>query len=127
LSLSVIVLCFLDQFLWTGSLDHTIRVWDVGSGRCLGVLTSLNGGKGHTAPVSCFAVIHAGPNKELHMASGGFDNEVKVWKMNGEFTHSVSHSAWVTALCPFQDSLGGILALFVIVGIIYTFFPVCVD
>jgi hypothetical protein len=57
--------------------------------------------------VSCFSVIHAGPNKELHMASGGFDNEVKVWKMNGEFTHSVTHSAWVTSLCPFQDSLGG--------------------
>lgn len=77
------------------------------SGRCLGALTSSNNGKGHTGPVSCLVLTPAGPQNELHIASGSSDQEVKLWKPNGEFVHSVSHSAWVTALCPFQDTHGG--------------------
>lgn len=96
-----------DQFLWTGSLDHTIRVWEVASGRCLGALTSANNGKGHAGAISCLILTPAGPQNEIHIASGSSDQEVKLWKPNGEFVHSVSHSAWVTALCPFQDSHGG--------------------
>eukprot|EP00599_Poterioochromonas_sp_BG-1_P004844 CAMPEP_0173141580 /NCGR_PEP_ID=MMETSP1105-20130129/5586_1 /TAXON_ID=2985 /ORGANISM="Ochromonas sp., Strain BG-1" /LENGTH=299 /DNA_ID=CAMNT_0014054825 /DNA_START=398 /DNA_END=1294 /DNA_ORIENTATION=+ len=102
-----------DQYLWTGSLDHSIRVWEVASGRCLGALTSSNNGKGHTGPVSCLVLTPAGPQNELHIASGSSDQEVKLWKPNGEFVHSVSHSAWVTALCPFQDTHGGIPVLLV--------------
>lgn len=82
-------------------------MWEVASGRCLGALTSSNNGKGHTGPVSCLVLTPAGPQNELHIASGSSDQEVKLWKPNGEFVHSVSHSAWVTALCPFQDTHGG--------------------
>jgi WD40 repeat protein len=81
----------------------------------------LNGGKGHTAPVTSFAKILAGPQQELHIASGGADNEVKLWKINGEFSHSITHAACVTALCPFQDALGGKFLLFLNVFLLFLF------
>lgn len=100
---------FVEQLLWTGSLDHTIRVWDVGTGRCVGILSSANNGKGHNGPISSLILTPAGPQNEVHVASGGFDQEVKLWRTNGEFVCSLPHSAWVTCLSHFQDTLNGML------------------
>jgi hypothetical protein len=47
----------------------------------------------------------------LLIASGGADNEVKLWKPNGQFFHSMTHGACVTAMCPFQDALNGACSL----------------
>ena len=122
-----IYICLLDAQLWSGSIDHTIRVWDVGSGRCLGVLKGpttttataggVQAGFGHTDAVSCLELIPAvtsssptdttSGGSEAYIASGGGDGEVKLWRPNGEFAHSCSHGAFVTALKFFQDTHGG--------------------
>ena len=110
----------LDAQLWSGSIDHSIRVWDVGSGRCLGVLKGsttggVQSGFGHTDAVSCLELIPAATSSnptdstggEAYIASGGGDGEVKLWRPNGEYVHSCSHGAFVTALKFFQDTYGG--------------------
>lgn len=43
--------------LWSGSSDRTIRVWEINSGRCIGVLNSSSGG--HVEAVSCLEFIPA--------------------------------------------------------------------
>lgn len=108
---------YVDGQLWSGSTDYSIRVWEIGSGRCLGVLkgaTAANpAGTGHTNAVSCLALLPAAEGGEPYIASGGFDGEVKIWRTNGEFAHSCSHGAMVTCLSVFQDALGGVPLLMV--------------
>ena len=101
-----------DNQLWSGSLDHNIRVWDVGSGSCLGVLRA--GAGGHSAAVSCLELIpagaasggDAGAASEPLVASGGCDCEVKVWRASGELVTACHHGAFVTSLKFFQDTNG---------------------
>lgn len=89
-------------------MDRSIRVWEVGTGKCLGVLSSSNNGNGHKDAVSCLELIPAvAPNNEAYIASGGGDGDVKLWKTNGEFVHTCTHTTFVTALRTFQDSMGG--------------------
>ena len=120
---------YIESQLWTGSLDRTIRVWDVGSGRCLGVLrgapaapTTLTTplsttpvptpptGNGHTEAVTCLELIPATPEagSEAYIASGGGDGEVKLWRTNGEYVHTCSHgTCMITSLRCFQDTNSG--------------------
>ncbi len=96
--------------MWSGSVDRTLRVWEIGTGKCLGVLSGANQGNGHKDAVSCLEFIPAvagSGNPDSYVASGGGEGDVKIWKTNGEFVHSCSHSSFVTALKTFQDSLGG--------------------
>ena len=98
----------LDSCLWSGSVDRTIRVWEVGTGKCLGVLTKANGGNGHSEAVSCLTLIPpTSAGGDAYIASGGGDGDVKLWKTNGEYVHSCSHGVFITALNTFQDSMGG--------------------
>jgi len=81
-------------------------VWDITTNNCVGVLSSSS--YGHSAPVTSLCLLPAaGQGNESYIVSGGADCEVKLWKPNGEFVHSCSHLSCVTALCPFQDSIGG--------------------
>lgn len=99
-------LFFLDKLLWSGSLDNTIRVWDLGTNKCIGILSSST--NGHNGSITCLCHLSgAGMGNENFIVSGGTDCEVKLWKPNGEFVHSCSHSTCVTAICPFQDAIGG--------------------
>ncbi len=85
-----------------------MRVWDVGTGKCIGVLSATGGGHGHKDAVSCMELIPAtAPGSDTYIATGAGDGEVKLWKTNGEFVHTVTHSSFVTALRTFQDTLGG--------------------
>lgn len=96
----------VDTHLWSGSVDATVRVWDLSSGSCLGVLSSLGAGQqGHTDAVTCLEYVPGGP--EPLMASGGADGAVKIWNANGGFVLSVMHTTVVTSLLAFKDSLGG--------------------
>ena len=122
----------IENYLWSGSTDRTIRVWDILSGGCMGVLSSAgppgSPGLGHVDAVSCLEFIPpttaaAGASSsaaggdvggEAFIASGGADGELKLWRPNGEFAHSVSHGppgspAFITKLKYFKDSFGGII------------------
>lgn len=97
-----------ESYLWSGSVDRTVRVWDVGTGKCIGVLSAAGGGHGHKDAVSCMELIPAAaPGSDAYIATGAGDGEVKLWKANGEFVHTVSHTSFVTALRTFQDTMGG--------------------
>lgn len=161
------VILGVESRLWSGSADRTIRVWEISSGQCLGVLTSygvnnnnnnssssssngmggssisglgssinpagitsgaasgnVNVGFGHTDAVSCLEFLpfssssssSAAPgntapsgqgSEESYIASGGADGELKLWRTNGEFVHSISHGSFITAMKHFQDDYGG--------------------
>ena len=45
------------RLLWSGSSDRTIRVWEINTGRCIGVLNAASGC--HTEAVSCLELIPA--------------------------------------------------------------------
>jgi len=86
--------------LWSSSADHSIRVWEMSSGRCMGVLPT-------NEMATCLELIPA-PNADGYIASGTADGEVKLWGLAGELAHTCSHKGqFVSCLRVFQDSLGG--------------------
>jgi len=115
---SVTSLLYCPPFLWSGSLDHTLRVWDVATGRCAGTIAS--GGRnpeggGHTQAVACLELIPApAPDGESMVASGGADGEVHLWSPSGQFLHACGHGGvLVTAMRCFQDNRGGQMSLII--------------
>jgi WD40 repeat protein len=50
---------------------------------------------------------YSGAESEQYIASGGVDGDLKLWRLNGEFVHSISHGTFITAMATFQDTLGG--------------------
>lgn len=97
----------IGTFLWSGSVDYTIRVWDLSTGKCAATLSALGGGSGHTDAVTCMEYI---PNMggEPLIASGSADRTVKIWNPNGgALHHTCTHSSVVTALRAFRDTHGG--------------------
>ena len=53
----VFLACVESRLLWSGSSDRTIRVWEINTGRCIGVLNGASGG--HVEAVSCLEFIPA--------------------------------------------------------------------
>jgi WD40 repeat protein len=78
-----------DGTLASGSVDRTVRVWDVSNGECLQTLV------GHTAGVCALAVL---PCEKL--ASASRDHTVRVWDVpSGACLRTLSgHTHWVVSL-----------------------------
>ena len=76
----------------SGSVDGTVRVWDVGSGEQLAKC------QGHSDWVMGVAVT---PNGSL-AASGGRDGTLRLWTMSGKEVRKIKHTGEVTcvALAP---------------------------
>lgn len=55
----------------SGSTDHTLRVWDATTGRCLQVL------EGHNLGITCMLLLPYG-----HIASGSNDSTVRIWDVS---------------------------------------------
>ena len=72
------VTCLLvleDGRLLSGSIDHTIKFWDLDTGACAGTL------KGHREGVASLAKLEGG-----RLASGSTDFKIKIW--HSELRHS---------------------------------------
>jgi len=79
----------------SGSLDNTIRVWDIGSGEEIQTL------EGHTNWVNAIAVTPDGK----HVISGSMGNTLRVWyiKSGEEIQTLVGHTNWVNAIAVTPD------------------------
>lgn len=100
----------VDTYLWSCSLDTTIRVWEIASGRCAGV---LSGSDGHSSGVTCMTYIACSPaipGNTAYIASGDCDGTVILWQPNGQKAWADKHGgerSIVTCLQTFQDMFGG--------------------
>eukprot|EP00607_Mallomonas_marina_P002352 CAMPEP_0182425288 /NCGR_PEP_ID=MMETSP1167-20130531/11656_1 /TAXON_ID=2988 /ORGANISM="Mallomonas Sp, Strain CCMP3275" /LENGTH=402 /DNA_ID=CAMNT_0024605825 /DNA_START=127 /DNA_END=1335 /DNA_ORIENTATION=+ len=93
--------------LWSGSIDRSLRCWDVATGVCVGVLTSSNGG--HAEPITCLEKILMDdtPTAVTYLASGGSDGEVVIWNTaTGTKEWNGSHGEVITSLLFTQDKAG---------------------
>jgi WD40 repeat protein len=94
-------------------MDSTLRVWDLSSGKCMGVLSALNGGGGHVDAVTCLEYMPPDVGsqnpmaQQAYVASGGADGAVKLWSTTGTPVHSCMHTSMVTTMKTFKDSNGG--------------------
>jgi len=103
---SVTSLLYCAPLLWSASLDFTLRVWDVATGRCEGVIgAGPTNPNGHTGAVACLEAIVT--DGETFVASGGAEGDVRLWRTNGEFVHVIPHGVCVCSMKTFQDGFGG--------------------
>eukprot|EP00931_Biecheleriopsis_adriatica_P021005 TRINITY_DN13874_c0_g1_i1.p1 TRINITY_DN13874_c0_g1~~TRINITY_DN13874_c0_g1_i1.p1 ORF type:complete len:483 (-),score=66.52 TRINITY_DN13874_c0_g1_i1:49-1497(-) len=75
--------------LASGSIDNTVRIWQLADGSCIRVLS------GHTRPVHALAALPLG-----QLASSSHDETVRIWKLaDGSCIHTLSgHTGPVYAL-----------------------------
>lgn len=100
----------VENMLWTGSVDQTIRIWNPATSQCERELTHRNNGPGHTAAVTCLLVLPPTPQQAaVHIASGGMDGTMRLWSTTGDFIHQVTHESEVLCMTTFYSDPQGIL------------------
>lgn len=67
----------------TAALDDTLRVWDLNSGRCLGLL------EGHRASVRCLQV------EDTLVATGSIDASIRLWDLS-KIEYAPAEPAWTS-------------------------------
>ncbi len=95
----------VDTYLWSGSIDQTIRVWDMNTGKCVGMLCAPTG---HSAAVTCIvAVPPSGTSADKFVISASLNGELKRWTTGGEGAGATQATGvTVTALNVFQHQAG---------------------
>jgi WD40 repeat protein len=99
-----------ETFLWSGSSDKTVKIWNIANASCVRTMTiTADGlGVGHTDLVSCLCLIPAMNGAEAYMASGDTRGDVKLWNAgNGELVMGLTHSQFVSEMMCFQDATVG--------------------
>ncbi|GAO52792.1 hypothetical protein G7K_6859-t1 [Saitoella complicata NRRL Y-17804] len=61
----------------TASMDDTVRVWDLGTGRCKGLL------EGHAASVRCLQI------EDTVVATGSMDATIRIWDLSRSETYGM--------------------------------------
>lgn len=114
---SISSLCVHENMVWSASADRSIRVWDIATGKCVGTIGAAPGNQnGHSDAIFCMTKIpKLKLDGETYIVSGSADSTIKLWKSNGEFTHSCTNPDKVTAL-EYCDDLGGLQALMIGLG-----------
>lgn len=82
-----------ENYIWSASMDHTIRVWDINTFACVSILTASE--NGHTAGVLCLEKLTI--DDRVFIASGGYDCHLKIWD-NGSILYDLVESCEVCAL-----------------------------
>ncbi|HSW87447.1 MAG TPA: hypothetical protein VLG49_08130, partial [Rhabdochlamydiaceae bacterium] len=81
-------LCMDENFLYSGSQDNTIRIWDLKTNQCVGIL------QGHSLAVMCLCI------DKNFLYSGSKDQTIKVWNRNtGNYIATLKgHEGFVNCL-----------------------------
>lgn len=89
-----------DKYLLSSSVDKTVRLWKVGSNKCLQVFF-------HNDYVTC---VQFNPVDENYFISGSIDGKVRIWAIPGcQVVDWTDITEIVTAVCYCPDGKGGIV------------------
>ncbi|CAM9263020.1 unnamed protein product [Chrysoparadoxa australica] len=108
----ITALVFTGNRLWSASKDTTIRVWDIGTATCVGVIAGA-AGVGHGNEITSMA----GPIKQEgdqteYIVSGSLDQSIRVWDtLSGEKVHELNCHANITALACVESPVGPLVLL----------------
>uniref|UniRef100_A0A6B2L2Y3 Uncharacterized protein n=1 Tax=Arcella intermedia TaxID=1963864 RepID=A0A6B2L2Y3_9EUKA len=72
-------LCLEHRLLVSGSVDKSIRIWDLSDGRCCKVIK-----QGHDGGIKCLVALQDG-----RFCSGGNDKYLRVWTKEGELSGTI--------------------------------------
>lgn len=97
----IVDLCWSKKgFLLSSSVDMTVRLWQVGYDRCLGVFS-------HNNYVTCVAF---NPVNDNYFISGSIDGKVRIWEVLGcRVVDYLDIKEIVTAVCYHPDGKGAIV------------------
>ncbi|WCJ26578.1 Transducin/WD40 repeat-like superfamily protein [Euphorbia peplus] len=88
------------RFLLSSSIDHTVRLWQVGCNRCQRVFS-------HNNYVTC---VDFNPVDDNYFISGSIDGKVRIWEVDGcQVVDYTILREIVTAVCYYPDGKGGIV------------------
>ncbi|CAI0544626.1 unnamed protein product [Linum tenue] len=86
-----------DSHLLSASVDKTVRLWQVGCNRCLGIYS-------HSNYVTC---VQFNPGDDNYFMSGSIDGKVRIWAISGcQVVDWVDIKEIVTAACYRPDGQG---------------------
>uniref|UniRef100_A0A6U5LIP5 C3H1-type domain-containing protein n=1 Tax=Corethron hystrix TaxID=216773 RepID=A0A6U5LIP5_9STRA len=96
-------LAYSEGLLWSGSEDHSIRMWDMSKGSCGKVIAG--GSEGHSGPVT--SLLAWGSEKlGAFVFSSSLDGTIKAWDPAGKMLKMESHGDGVMTIVTTTDEAG---------------------